>query len=84
VSALERLGSWLARALGGGDDPAADAPEESDTDAPDDEGLDPSGATETRTTGQDDAVTALRETRRGRGAGSDPDPPARTDDRDEE
>mgnify|MGYP007124884083 FL=1 len=50
MSALERLGSWLARALGGGDDPAADAPEESDTDAPDDEGLDPSGATETRTT----------------------------------
>ncbi len=83
MRALERLGSWLTRTLGGADDSADEAREDSDTGADDDEGLDPSGATETRTTGQDDAVTALRETRRGREAASDPGPAAGTDDRDE-
>ena len=81
---LERLGSWLTRTLGGADDSADEAQGDSDTDPGDDGGLDPSGATETRTTGQDDAVTALRETRRDRETATDSDPAARTDDRDEE
>jgi hypothetical protein len=70
VGPLERLRSWLARLSGGRDSSTDETQEGSDSDTPERGGLDPSGVTETRTTGQDDAVEALRETRRDRdGAG---------------
>jgi hypothetical protein len=71
VGPLERLRSWLARLLGGRDGSTDDAQEGSGSDEPGGGGLDPSGATETRTTGQDDAVEALRETRRDRDRAND-------------
>lgn len=79
---LERLRSWLARLLGGRDDSTGEGREESDPDEPDGEGLDPSGVTETRTTGGDDAVEALRETRRNRDEASDRASATDTGDRD--
>jgi hypothetical protein len=73
VGPLERLRSWLARLLGGGDESTDETQEGSGSDEPGDGGLDTSGATETRTTGQDDAVEALRETRRDRDRADDRD-----------
>lgn len=81
---IEHLRSWLARLLGGSDDSADEAPDESDSDTPDSGGLDPSGATETRTTGADDAVEALRETRRDRDGADERDAATDTGDRDGE
>lgn len=78
---LERLGSWLARLLGGGDESTDETQEGSGSDEPADGGLDPSGATETRTTGQDDAVEALRETRRDRDGADERDPTTSRGDR---
>jgi len=83
---LERLRSWLARLVGDSDSPADGTREGSNSGPPgrdsggsrlrprERQGLDPSGATETRTVGQDDAVTALRETRRTRDEAGEPGP----------
>ncbi|MEF8886593.1 MAG: hypothetical protein V5A30_02215 [Haloarculaceae archaeon] len=78
---LERLRSWLARLLGGRDESTDETQEGNGSDAPEGGGLDPSGATETRATGQDDAVEALRETRRDRDGAGERDPATDTDDR---
>lgn len=82
MGALERLRSWLAGLLGRRDDSVEEAREGSGSDASDGGGLNPSGATETRTTGQDDAVEALRETRHGREGAGEQDPATDAGDRD--
>ena len=93
MGVLERLWSWLVRpfrdgedsadeAAGGSSDAAEEAGEDSGSDASDGPDLDPSGVTETRTTGQEDAAEALRETRRERTGADEPDPAAGTGDQD--
>lgn len=68
---LSRLRAWIGGGLGRdetGEPPAEEASDdESDADG-EPAGLDPDAATETRTAATDDAVDALRDVRRSRGA----------------
>ena len=89
---LSRLSEWVASLTGrtetedipaeatesDASDDASDAGNEPKSDgAP--SGLDPSAATETRTTANDDAVNALRDVRRSHAAQSDADGPGEAD-----